>query len=231
MKPYTSLSPAWLDSLALALLHYRRQGDLRAEDALVEKLHNAVQHAQVNWEAPGESLLALGVADVCLAVARRLEGAVPQGSAGLEFRDMETGETVDPEMFTTTCDGQASVWAARICAAALNGDRAMVETLVDTQLGTGAMPLMLGFRALILGASMVDEEGARRDQAVALEAMSHTGNPPSYIMTCYAEGPFTPQEQRGEPCLTFWMGDRLRRDAIAAHHVLETGHAVLVRDE
>src|SRR4051812_41809604 len=82
VTPYTDLSPKWLDSLAFALLHYRASGDLIAEHGLTSALHTATGTLGVPLET--------GMADVALAIGGRLEGAVPAGSAGLEFRDLET---------------------------------------------------------------------------------------------------------------------------------------------
>jgi hypothetical protein len=221
VTPYTDLSPKWLDSLAFALLHYRASGDLIAEHGLTSALHTATGTLGVPLET--------GMADVALAIGGRLEGAVPAGSAGLEFRDLETGETVDPEIFTTTVDGQASVWAARVAAAAMAGDRSMVESLVDHQLGLGAMPFGLGFRQLLLGASMIAQEAAHREQAVAYRAFELTGNPPEYTIACSGSGPFGGAS--AGICVRTIYGARDLRDARAARHVLETNHALTLKEE
>jgi hypothetical protein len=224
VKQYTRLSTAWLDGLAFALMHYRGRGDLRSEDGLLEHLSRA---ADVVATPDGlDFQLTPVVADACLAVARRLEGVTPAGSAGLEFRDMETGEAVDPEMFTTTVDGQASVWSARVVASALNADWTMVESLVDHQYGLGDMPLLLGFRALLLGGSMVADEGCMRADIV-LEERSYF--PPDYWVRCGAGGPFGGGAAQG--CLKESFPKRVARDERAARHVLETGHTIFLEEE
>lgn len=220
MKAYTKIREPWMNTLAFAMLWHRGHGDVPAEGALMERLH-------VTTDAIGVPL-EYGVADVTLAIARLLEGIFPSGMAQLEFRDMETGEVAEPDVFLTTPDGQASVWAARFCAAALGLDRPMVESMVDHQLGLGAMPLLEGFRQLLLGAANIHHEGVHREQHAAYAAMEATGTPPEYVLRCFAIGPFGGGPRR---CIDYTTGSRHLRDAKAARHVLETGHTITMKEE
>jgi hypothetical protein len=220
----THVTPRWIGSVAFAYLYAQERRDYDTQATLTSRLYDATSVVRRGFE--------LGQADLMEAIAARVTAVYPRGSAGLEFRNMETGEVVDPELFTTTEDGRASVWAARVCAAACAGSPDVVEALVEVLLERDdPVAVAKALRMLAMGASAVVSEGQLRMDWHALEAMANGAPPPDYVIECSGADHLGQRVQGPGRCLALSVGDRRVRDEAAFRHVIETGHAITLKEE
>jgi hypothetical protein len=206
--------------MAFAALHYQDERDHDSAAVVTSRL----------WDAAADlgSTFLAAQADLAEAIARRLTASSPRGGAGLEFRNLETGEVVAPEMFTTTEDGSASVWAARTVSAAISGDTDGVAAFVGSLAVEGDLMMAKGLRMLLIGSASVLGEAYLRLDWAALEAQAAGAGPPEYIAECFKG---SPTGVTGDRCVLWMVGDRRLRDREAARHVIETGHTINLREE
>lgn len=218
----TDLDDGWLDGLAFALVHYRGVGELDTVTTLLLYLGEAAH--QVDATAKD------AIGDLADAVARLVRDSSPHTASALEFRNLETGEIVDPEIFTTTEAGRGSVWAARVLNAAVSGDavsaKAVVAALVETDAVT-AGDLGVPMEALINGAAMVLNEQGHRDHWAALQDWAATGHKPAWTWECHGGTHLgLPMDWQTYTCDGGSYGSPLERDIAAAAHVHTTRHAI-----
>lgn len=207
----TGLDQDWLASVSFALVHFSR-GHENEIEALV-LVDGVISKARELGHPPVPAL-----ADLAEEIGRYVHSAMGQYTTGLEFRDLDTGATVDPAVFQTTKEGQTSVWASRVIAAALGGDLTMVATLVEARAAMGSEAIMLvGLAPLLSAAATIVAERPEGYMIVAgrLLPASHI----DYTARC-------------RDCPACWAHEeRWRRDHSAAGHISRTGHTVTLGEE
>jgi hypothetical protein len=218
----TDIDQPWVDSIASAAVHFRGVGDLDSVTTLLLTYGEAAHQMDASAKA--------AIGDLADAVARLVRDASPQVGSALEFRNLDTGETVDPAIFQSTEEGRASVWAARVLNAAVSGDKdssdALVAALVDNDAVTPG-DLGVPLEALINGAAMIVYEAQSREHWTRLQQWAAGSAPPSWIMECYGGTHLglSPGWQ-DFPCVIEGFSSPLDRDIAAAQHVLTYRHAV-----
>jgi hypothetical protein len=218
----TDIDQPWVDAYAFALVHYRGVGALDN----VTKLLLAYGEAAHQLDAPAKA----AIGDLADAVTRLIRDGSPQVASALEFRNLDTGEQVDPEIFQATEQGRASVWAARVLNAAVSGDvegtRATVAALVDDE-AVSPGDLGVPMEALINGASMIRHEQQSREHWDRLRSWASGAIPPSWTLECYAGSHLgLPPSWQDFPCIQGGFSSPLDRDEAAADHVLTHRHAI-----
>lgn len=218
----TDIDEPWVDAIAQAAIHFRGVGNLDAVATLL------LIYGEAAHELDASAKAAIG--DLADAVARAVRDGSPQVGSALEFRNLDTGEKVDPEIFQTTEEGRASVWAARVLNAAVSGDvqatADLIAALVDNDAVTPG-DLGVPMEALINGASMVLYEHQSREHWARLNEWAAGSTPPSWNMECYGGTHLgLPMSWQDFPCVIEGFSSPLDRDIAAAMHVLTHRHAV-----
>lgn len=219
----TKIDQQWADSIAFATVYFQGVGNLNAATELL-LIYGEAAHEM------GESAKD-AIGDLADSIARLVRDSSPQHGSYLEFRDLSTGEVVDPDIFVDTEHGRASVWAARVMAAAIGGDipqcRAVVASLTDNPDVTPG-DLGVPLNALMMGAAMILYENNSREAWEALRIQAQTGARATWWVNCYGGTRDRPVLD-GIPCLADSYSSSLDRDTAAAQHVLTTRHAIEMR--
>jgi len=214
----SGLAEAWLDSHAHAAVTLWRHGRVVVD---VPYLFGRICGVAESLAGPGATddqvrgTVITVMADVAAAVFRLIDPAA-HPDLGVQFTDLDTGEAEVPDIFLTSADGRASVWAARAAVAAGNGRADDLEALLEAlaslpPTGDGASEALLyANRALSstgpLVAMQVDGENLH-----ALERTMDGFELPLYAWVCSCG--------RSEA-----VGDLDLRNLTAAGHILDNPH-------